>query len=550
MNKDESPIHSTNVSLGAPGNTAGAQTRSTLQPWDILICSDLGFVAARPEPVTAATLNELIVSKNVTISGTVSEKLPPEIQPFHIEYTISDIKDLTPMSIAERLPYLQNLRVASLLLDDIARNRVPAADGFRRLSSMQLPQPIVRMLGTIIPADTASAARTPPATASRIDSILSMIDAPEITASPTAAAPTPPADFAAALTLASQTAFSPSAILTCKDSVDTLVLSLASAVVQQPFFRAAVASWNGLKTILKAIGRNRSINVFVHSAPYDAAQRHFADALGGCGSQSGAPDVAVWDYPALTDTATMQQLEQVAEIADHYKCVVVTSLDPNDDLYAKTLARHPLRPLLEQPAYIPLRRLQAEASSRCLAICAPEATVQRATDGQSIPIGGAWLLTLQWITSIIEAGAPFHLQNSSLLALDNFAFPKISSETVFEANRAGLTLLRPGSTTTPRVCLADADSPYGHLLFNLAVNRTARLAASWMGAQPASMPCSEAAPALEQLLRTELEPYNILSSDEALSVDTDGTNLQITVNSTSTVAGFAVKFQFSFNYRN
>jgi hypothetical protein len=137
------------------------------------------------------------------------------------------------------------------------------------------------------------------------------------------------------------------------------------------------------------------------------------------------------------------------------------------------------------------------------------------------------------------------------MALDGFLFPKIPAEAATDSYRSGLTLLRPNGVTAPRVLLGSSDSPYGSLLFNLLVNRTARHAAEWITVQDRSLSCGDAAPLLEHFLLQQLKPYHILSSDEALSVKVEEQqSLQVTIDSTVTVAGFPVKFQFLFNYRD
>jgi hypothetical protein len=552
MNDNESPLHSMNVSLGTKV-LPSAPSSARQKPWVVMICSDLGFSAERPQRFTAAALNELLSTHTVVIEGTVETGLPADVAPFHVEYRVTDVKDFSVASLAEKLPLLQNLKRASSLLDDISRKRSTASEGFKEIAMMNLPQSIVQLLGAIMPKGGTAAAdavrsRTAAATA-EIDSILSMMDVGAESAAP-AAAPAPPADFVAAFTENAHSEFSASALLRCKESIDRLVATLGATVAAQPFFKAAYGSWNALKTLLKLIGRNRDVHCYVHAAPYDAAQRHFADALGVCAAESGVPDLVVWDYPVSIDTATMQQLEHIGSIADRFKTIAVTALDYHDDLYKKIVGREPLGPVIEQPAYIPFRRLRESGASRCLALCAPDAVVQRSASGQEVAVSGAWLLALQWITSCVELSAPFHLQNSSITVFDVFAFPKIPSEVVFDAYRCGLTVIRPNGTTSPRVAFGSDDSPYGSLLFNLVVNRTARLAAKWIDGQDRSVPCATAAPVLEEFLRAELEPYHILSSSDAVTVAVvQQQSLQVTVDSSVTVAGFPVKFQFAFNFR-
>ncbi|MBN1759799.1 MAG: hypothetical protein JW863_15840 [Chitinispirillaceae bacterium] len=552
MNENESPIHSINVGLGTSGAVVPAGEKNGQHPWVVLICSDLGCTTTTAQRIGAATLNEFLSTNQVIISGNVTTDLPEDIEPFHIEYRVTDVKDFSRAAMAEKLPLLQQLKDASGILDAVSRKKITAAEGFRQVTSMNLPQSIIRLLGDIRPQSGGALVAPPPGApvaAAKVDSILSMMDVggDDAVSAPVASQP---GDFVAAFSEQAAGDVSSSALLKCKDAVDRLVATLGETVARQPFFRAAESSWNAVKTLLKIAGRNRDVHIFVHSAPYDAAQRHFSDAMSACASSSGVPDLVVWDYPATIDTATMQQLEHIGNQADRYKTVVVVPLDYHDELYRKIIDREPLKQVIEQPACIPLRRLQESGAARCLALCAPDGAVVRSLSGREIAVAASYLLAMQWLSSVIELGMPFHLQNSSQQVLDSFAFPRLSSEVVFDAHRCGITLLRPGSTTVPRVLLGDAETPYGSMLFNMVVNRTARLAAEWIGAQDRSVSAQQAAPALEEFLRTELEPYHILSTSGAVSVTTvEQQCLQVTIDSSETVAGFPVQFQFSFNYR-
>jgi hypothetical protein len=552
MDNEKSPIHSMNVSLGTP-QTVPASAVSSNQPWVILVCSDLGFTSHRPQKISSATLNELLTSTEIIISGTVEKGLPDEIAPFHIEYPIDSLKDFSPSSIAEKLPYLQDLKKAAEVLNAISAKKIAPSDGLKKIAAMTLPPSVVSLLGTIGPVSAGGVktkGHSSPQAPKKIDSILSMMDIEE---DEHATSPQEqPSDFVAAITEggAAQQEISQAALHNCIQTVDGLLESLGNIVSEQPFFTAATSSWNALKIVLKIAGRNRDTHFYLHSAPYDAAERHFGDALAVCAAETGTPDLVVWDYPVPIDTATMEQFSHIGEQADHVKTVVAASIDRHDELYTKILDGEPLKGVLEKPAFIPLRRLQEAAQARCLVLCCPDAIQQRGQNGKEIKVAGAWLFTFQWTSSLVENSSPFHLQNSSIQVLDSFAFPKLSREVATDTYQNGITLLRPNSITTPRVLFGDHETPYGSLLFNLLVNRTARLAADWISGQNKSVSLDAAAPALQHFLLTELSPYHILSSDEAVSVEVSGLgSLVVTINSTVTVAGFPVQFQFSFNYR-
>lgn len=546
MNKDESAIRSTSVNIGTRPSGDGAPVSEQTKPWIIMICADLGFTSEQPCRVTAASLNEVLATNDVMIRGTVEKGLPREIAPFHIEYPVKDIKDLSASALVEKLPILIQLKTVAAHLEDISAGRVPADEGLKKIAGMPLPQSIMQLVGKIGAARKSGPATQQPTDSSQVDSILSMVNIDSLTEDEKETS-SPKPDFVSSFTEAGASEFSRAALHSCLDAVNTLVKDLAGIVVNQSFFSAAISSWTSLKTLLKIAGRNRNVHCYLHGAPNDAARRHFADALTACAAQSGSPDLVVWDYPVELDTASVEQLGVIGETADRFKTIVVSSLESHTELYTKILEDEPLKTVIEQPAYIPLRRLQEGVSARCLSLFAPDALHSR---GDQLRIGAGWLFAFQWLTSVIENSAPFHLQNSSIMALDTFAVPKLSHDGIADGYQVGITLMQPGATTVPRVLLgAAADSPYGNLLFNMLVNRTARLAAEWITAGDRSLSLEHASAALQQFLRNNLESYHILSSEEAVTVTVEGASLQVTINSTVTVGGFPAQFQFSFNYQ-
>jgi hypothetical protein len=545
MNDDQSPIQSTSVRLGTGISSSAAQSRAAEQPWTVLVFADLGFVVKKPTVVSAASLNDLFSENSVIISGAVEHNLPEGYAPFHIEYACTDIRDISPSQLKEKLPLLRRMQKAVDLLDGIARRRIDTADGLQQLAVLPLPQPVIRLLGTIVsPINEPRGAAASAAAPLDIDAILSMVDH-DAAPSP-AVVPAAPADFVAALTRAGEQEVAPSALLSCKEAIERELAVLGDVIAWQPFFRAARSSWNSLKTLCKIAGRNRAVRIVLHAAPFDAALRHFGDALAACSNDHATPDLVVWDYPVPVDTASLEQLEHCAAIAERLKTMLVASLDCHDNLYKGLMDRIPLRTLFERPEMIPFTRLQKTGAARGIVLCAPDAAL---TTTPEVVVRGNWLLMLQWMSSLLEHDAPFHLQNHSVALLDAFAFPKFPAETVFEAHRFGITLLRPGTTTTPRVLFGDETSCYGAFLFNLLVNRTMRRAALWISTQAGNHDAETAAPLLAEYLRAELNAYHILSTDGALRVLVTGTALEVTINSETTVAGFPAAFQFSFTLR-
>ncbi len=545
MENEKSTVRSVSVNLGTTHVSPFSADSVSRRPWVLLICSDLGFRSERPERISAATLREKIAAENVTLCGTVDQGLPDDIAPFHVEYRIHDLRDFSVASLRDRIPILRKLGEASLVLERISERKTDPGEGFRLIAGMQPPPSVMRHLAACLPGGSAP----PPAgpSASAIDSILSMMDVGQRSGE-TENISAQPGDFVAALAgEGTSGGFSSAALRSCRDYVKDLTDRLSISVVNQPFFRSAACSWNALKVLLKAAGRDPGIHFYLHSSPADTVEGNFADALSACASETGVPDIVVWDYPVAVTTAGMERLDRIARQADRFKTAVIASLDRGDALYRSILESEPLRTIIGKDDFIPLRRLQQATQARCLALCAPDAALDRGGGAEEIPVGGAWLFALQWVASLTGSGTPFHLHRDSTAALDGLLFPHLTEDTISDASEFGITLMSGNGCAFPRVLIEDRKSPFGSLLFNLAVNRAARITAEWIGKRPKEK-CDEAAPALERFLRTELEPYHILSSAAAVAVTASGQqSLSISIDSTSTIAGFPVRFDFSFN---
>lgn len=164
---------------------------------------------------------------------------------------------------------------------------------------------------------------------------------------------------------------------------------------------------------------------------------------------------------------------------------------------------------------------------------------------EGLQISGGWLLLLQWATAFIEQQDPFHLQNSSALLFETIIMPKLTRETIATAASNGITALQPKQITAPVVLLNAPASPYQSMLYNLLVNRVTRLTAEWTSSS-ASHAADQKVTALEYFLKMHLEPYGILTSDDAVSVtQTDLAQLTVTINSKLTIDVFPIQIQFS-----
>ncbi len=180
MKKEESIISSTNVSIDKNEMENEKSEKFHKKPWIILICSDLGFISEKPEKITASILNDFISNVKPKIFGKIEDGLPYGIEPFSIQYDISDIKDLSPSSFSDKIPCIRQLKNVLEILSDFTKKRINLNEGFQKISSLSLPESIEKKLKNIFISKESYIGyeykKTNNSSSSKIDYILSMVD--------------------------------------------------------------------------------------------------------------------------------------------------------------------------------------------------------------------------------------------------------------------------------------------------------------------------------------------------------------------------------------
>jgi hypothetical protein len=72
MEQEKSRIDSFDVSLGPAA--ARRPSAVSLEKWNILVCSDLGYASKRPAPLRIAEWNEFMAARAAAVRGTVENK--------------------------------------------------------------------------------------------------------------------------------------------------------------------------------------------------------------------------------------------------------------------------------------------------------------------------------------------------------------------------------------------------------------------------------------------------------------------------------------------
>jgi len=563
MNETKSSIDSFNVSMGNSSmQNSDASFKS--EPWNILICSDLGFTSKKPSQVNIAEWNEFMESCNICISGAVEGITEASGKSLYIEYPVLSIKDFLASNIQEKASVFAGTGKTINALTRLVDGSITVNEAVSIVKNASLGQQEKDLVMGMLVEKHASplSAPAPASTSLSINKILSMVDTGRSEN---------PADSTDSATQALLSSISADSIVNIdKNRIRTYINSSRTKLAEQllafqnmPFFAQKKASWLCLQQCAKLVGRKKEIRLFVFSAPQKKMEEAVSGILAECINSRTIPDIIVWDYAFSFTNANMESALSLATAADGCKSMTIAPLSVADRFFANIEKTDSLAQKLSEPVYLPFKKLQADAVSRCLCLCGPDITIESAkpenNSPNSISAGGCWPAIIRWIESVIFHGNPFAVpvfQNSQESALScgaSFSH-KIPSHISQEATSSGLSIFSgsPASATPDCIITAIdqsvAGSAYSSFSFNLLINRIARLAAMRI-TENASTNKKATAQELKLFLTKELEACHIKSSQElaTVKVNADG-GLDISINSDLSAGGVEAKFTFSLDF--
>jgi predicted component of type VI protein secretion system len=540
MEEEKSPIHSTSVSMGVLSGSKNAKPVTAAKPSTLLVFGDFGYRSDTVQKVSASQWSDFFQANTFEITCSVENNLPEYVKPFYFEYSVESINDFSIQSIIDKTANLSHFKRALQTAEQLKAKRISRSDAFTQIESLQLPTGLKNKLFTGL-ALTPTRDR-PSGNPHQIDSILSMMDIP---GGAQTEPPTKTDNFIDAVT-------SLDSITPDFEKVNTLLssilISTAEAIRKTARFTELATSWTSLKNLLKIAGRDQSIQIFCASFPREDASEILPELLSNL-SDELVPDLILWNYDYTFSTAALKELEQVAIAADKYKSLLCTSLSRDEQINNELFSSQPARIIMQQEAMIPYNRFRNSAAARSCVLCAAPAYKDAVTNDFTLA-SGAWVITAQWIHSIVEAATPFCWPRR-IQSVNGFGITeKIDDSRIEEVGEYGITIaenseylhaVRPVS-----VLNISERSPYRSAGFNMLVNRTARLTAMWVSSGSGT-DNQDAAIQLKDFLVTNLKPYHILSTDNALSVEIANKVATIDFDSEYSIDDYAIYFQFSIN---
>ncbi len=562
MDDPKSPIDSFNVTLGS--SPAARPTVRHVEPWNILVCSDLGFASTKPQQARIAEWNEFMRSQNIVFSGTVENTLTAAGKPLYVEYPLQSMKDFSSGTVEKTVPELASFSSVLVALQRLLEGKTGCADAASMVKGAGLPvEEERRVLGMLGPAPGAPKPKPQEKSSdSPIDRILSMVG-------PASAAPGPAdrphsgAGAAVAGALFHAVVDAPETY--DKAKVSAYVVECAArlnnqsaAIAARPFYAMRMASWNCLMTLAKMVGRQTSASITVFSAPAEDMPGRLAQVLAWCMEAGEPPDIIVWDYDVSFSNASVDVIAAMAEAAERYKCMVIAPIAAADPLLDSISGRSSVSHLFEDVRFLPYKKLRENTHTRCLCLCGPALVFPGAKDG---PLHqhcrSPWYAVTRWAEMLLVENNPFGARPSQPAAESIFSggpgfAERIAPGIAAEAAGMGLTLFSDspeGKTLDKAVTVIsgdEVDKSFTSFTFNLLVNRVIRLCGIRVLAAGAGEKKEDIAAALQEFVRRDLAACGIASGGGAVNASAQGAEaITMAVDSETAISGYRVRFSFS-----
>jgi hypothetical protein len=546
MNQEKLLIQGTSVSLGMH-NQKTAASEKDLKPWVLLVCGNFGFTTEQPQLVSSATIQDFIQTCGAEIKGEVTDDLPDSIEPFFVKTAIKAFSDFSEEQLLKKTPVMKAFLDAREILEMISKQKITPSEGKSRFIVLDLPAsikgPVIGLLGAEPHQPKPS---QPVQNGSIADSIMSMMDIGE--------KPSNPLDnlISAIGDAESSLSYSPAQLTKSQQLIDNCLARVSLAVRTSANYSSIASSWYALRNLLKKIGRNKQISVYLNSSSTTDAFESFTNASTFCFDNSITPDLIVWSHDIATlSLSTIEELNTLAALADNLKSLIITSMAPNDPVLDTLISGNLTEEFEQSETWSAFQCLRNETHSRALALCAPSFYISTAKE--KLIAGGAWLVADTWVSTFLEFNTPFNFSALSTTEFhDDQLTIQVAPHKVKKVSQFGLTFAK---TKTGRIILSprvvfnsSEDESYGFIGFNLLVNRTIRLTGEFLSFGAAKMPIDKAAEALQLNLVAQLDSYNILSSSDSLTVQADNQEIRVAIHSDSLIEGNSVNFEFSFDY--
>jgi len=550
MSQEKSRIDSFNVSMG--GVSSRPPQVASLDKWNVLVCSDLGFVSKTMHGVRIADWNEFMASCGITLRGSAPFE---DHGPLFFECPVASMKDFSVDTLTAKAPLFAPYSKTIFALKQLVEAKTSVADATAliRQSGIHAADRDAALAAIGSQTPEAPVPQAPKQAFSPLDNILSMVS-------------TAPSDGGLPHTATEALFKSVGADNAPKINTDKIIAQInfltarlsqmVEAVTGQQFFYAKKASWAGLQTLAKVVGRKKDIDVHVFSAQSSDMEDQLPRILSSCMEQGFAPDIIVWDYLLSFSNADMQLLGRISSIAEQYKSMLISPLSMQETLFKGISSKNDVTHIFDSVAMLPYKSMRKSQPARCICLCGPTLAPQDAVT----PFGpnACWFVASRWAEMVLSEMNPFAAKeilppHDSIFALSRVFGVDVSKAVVSDASQNGITLFEASvheASLDKCVTIIDNNQVapcYCSFLFNLLVNRVVRIAGIRLLMLSPSHDKRSCAVQLQNHIAAELAAYHAISQPGQVSahVDDDG-KITINIDSNETIAGNAIRFTFSF----
>ncbi len=563
----KSPIVSTAVSMNAGREKKESPEQEKAYkkvslPWHILICSDLGYVSEAPGQIRAASLNEFLDSQEVVLQGTIESSLAGK--PVFVEYPVRDFKDFSSPQVSKNLPITADLRQLSSLLEDILAGTISREQGIEAVYALKNESPLITEALRLLrvapsPGSAPQASHTKQESREKTSALDSILDSVvvEPAAEEKKEEPVSAVDkLSDALVGDTQPSLPKEQVLALIEKIETALGKDMTALLSQQFFHDRRASWGGCRHCAKIIGRNNEVSLSVFSAPFSEIDEKLPGVVNTLAQQGRRPDIILFDYPLQITNAHTDILARIGEQAELNHVMVLSHFSQEEPFISKIADADTLKPIFEEPTFIPYQRLRKNSFARTLCLAAPHGVID-SSDITPVSAGGGWLVLFTFVQRICDGRSPFDggvtLADTGITAEHPLRHAKgMNRDHTIESLEMGITLLSDIVATqagVPAVSIIDSESiasQYTSFAYNLLTNRLLKITESVISEGGANS--QEIAERLRRGLLEFLDGYRLLHSENEVTVTPDDNGeIAIAVESEKTVDEYPIQIQYSVN---
>jgi predicted component of type VI protein secretion system len=561
--KAKSRILSSNITMSSSENSTPYGLQKKTIPWNILICSDLGYKSKKPEAITASILNDFIESKNIIFRGNIKDV--SENGEVFIEYPIKSIKNFSSEKIIHKVLYTHELQHLCNTLQEVLEGTIDKQKAIDTIISRRSLTPQFKEALDILRVKNADAPKykntlkreKSDEKEKALDNIFSSMDlAPseqKISTTPNSALD----NLVSAIT-------SEFSVTLPKDRINSLISKCKKQINEQVkeilnnnLFKQYKSSWLCIRHLIKILARNKECNLFLYSASFNDISDSFVNAMDYLSNQNTSPDIVLFDYPLTFSTAHMQLIGTVAGTANSNNSMTLTHCGLDEQLLNELQNVDTLKPLFKEQRFIPFYRLRRNDFSRNLVLTVPPFTIESKDIVPSFA-GGSWLLLFAIIQKLSRDMSPFEgrlsMNDTGITVEYPLRFASgLTGEHTYEAAQKGITLLSKetfypyGEYITTLIDPEIAAELYTYFEYNLLTNRVLKIIGFLLRDSVLVQDITNLPNRVKRIIIDQLNKYRLLHSEEEVLVSlSDNRELEIVVDSQKEIRSCPFQLQFSF----